>query len=331
MTLAEVAAATGAVIAPGGSPAKVVTGVAPLARATATEVAFLEKAAMRAVFDRSGAGAVFVPPGLAGSLDPARNLLVADDPRRAHAVLARLLHPESAPAAGLGPGAVVDPAARLGAGVAVGPGAVISAGAVVGAGSAIGACTFIGEGVTIGAGARIGPHVTLTHALVGERVTILPGARIGQPGFGFLPGPAGLVAVPQLGRVVIGDDVEIGANATIDRGTGEDTVIGAGTKIDNLVQIGHNCRVGRHCVLCGHVALAGSVTLGDQVMLGGKVGVADNIEIGDRAKVAASAGVVSDLPAGGVYMGAPAGPASEWRRILVGMRRFAKRGSALDH
>lgn len=325
MTLAEVAAATGAQLADGGAPDRVIQGVAPLALAGPDDVSFLARAAMREAFADARAGACFVSPALSVGLDPARNLLIVADPQAAHAHLARLMHPEPAPAAEVSPTAIVDPTAVLGAHVSLAPGVVIGPRAEIGAGSTIGAGTVIGAGVVIGPGARIASQVTISHALIGARVTILPGARIGQAGFGYLKGPKGLEPVPQLGRVIIGDDVDIGANTTIDRGAGDDTVIGNGTKIDNLVQIAHNCRIGAHCVIVSQVGLSGSVTLGDGVVLAGQVGIADHLSIGAGAQLAAKAGVMRDVPPGATQIGSPARDLRAFFRSVAALDRLARR------
>ena len=166
----------------------------------------------------------------------------------------------------------------------------------------------------------------VTHALLGNRVFVHPGARIGQDGFGFLPSPSGHRKIPQIGRVILQDDVEVGANSTIDRGSVRDTVIGEGTKIDNLVQIAHNVVVGRHCVLAGMVGISGSVTIGDFVGLGGGVGIAPHARIGDRVEVAAGSGVFRSIPAGERWAGYPAGPAAEWMRDYRALRRAGRGG-----
>ena len=173
---------------------------------------------------------------------------------------------------------------------------------------------IIGRGVAIGRRCKIGPHAVIGFAYLGDEVIIQPGVIIGASGFGFSSGPDGHRKIPQLGRVIVQDRVEIGANSTIDRGALGDTVIGEGTKIDNLVQIGHNSRIGRHCVIAGQVGISGSVVLGDFVAVGGKAGIADHVTIGDRARLAGLSGVAHDLEGARDYGGIPARPIREWHR-----------------
>jgi UDP-3-O-[3-hydroxymyristoyl] glucosamine N-acyltransferase len=178
--------------------------------------------------------------------------------------------------------------------------------------------------VRIGRESSIGANVTLANALVGNRVIIHPGCSIGQDGFGFLPGKDGHQKIVQVGRVIIQDNVEIGANTTIDRGSNRDTIIGEGTKIDNQVQIGHNTIIGRHCVIAGKTGISGTVTIGDYVSLGGGVGLRDNITIGDGAQIAAAAGVSRNVPAGQIWAGAPARPIDTWRLEMSAIRQLAR-------
>ncbi len=253
------------------------------------------------------------------------HLIVVADPLAAFAAAARLFYPDHEQVA-WSQQTAVDPTADIGSEVMLGPGVVVGPGAQIGAGSQIGAGTVIGRGVAIGRKAQIGSQVTISHAYIGDNVLILPGARIGQPGFGFVSGPRGHIKIPQLGRVIIQDGVEIGANVTIDRGALGDTVVGEGTKIDNLVQIGHNCRIGRHCVIVSQVGLSGSVELGDFVVLGGQVGVADHALIGDGARIAAKGGVPSGTyPGGQDYGGFPLRPIIQWRREVATLALLAKR------
>jgi UDP-3-O-[3-hydroxymyristoyl] glucosamine N-acyltransferase len=196
----------------------------------------------------------------------------------------------------------------------------------VGEGTKIGPNAVIGPGVMIGRHCMIGANVTITHSYLGDKVVVLPGAQIGQGGFGFASSASGHAKVPQLGRVILQDRVEVGACTTIDRGALGDTVIGEGTKIDNLVQIGHNCRIGRHCIIVGQVGMSGSCELGDFVVLGGQVGLADHVQIGDGARLAARSAVAPGYLAGGAdYGGAPAIPVKQWRRQMAAFALLGRR------
>jgi UDP-3-O-[3-hydroxymyristoyl] glucosamine N-acyltransferase len=254
------------------------------------------------------------------------------EPYRAFVTVARALFPAAQRpsslfgADGIAAGATVHPTARLEQGVVVDPGVVIGPGAEIGAGSVIAANAVIGPQVRIGRQCAIGAGASLMHALVGDRVIIHPGCRIGQDGFGFLPDRAGSIKIPQTRRVIIQDDVEIGANTTIDRGSTRDTVVGEGTKIDNLVQIGHNCSIGRHCFIVSQTGISGSVEVGDHVMLGGQVGIADHLTIGTGAKLGARSGVITDVPPGVQWGGFPARPFREWLKAEAIVGKMVRGG-----
>ncbi len=198
---------------------------------------------------------------------------------------------------------------------------MIGAGAEIGRGTVISANAVIGPGVTVGRDCHIGPGSSVRFALLGDRVTLLAGARIGEAGFGATAGDTGVIDIPQLGRVILQDGVTVGANSCIDRGAWDDTSVGENTKIDNLVQVGHNCRIGRNCVLAGRTGISGTVTIGDGAQLGGGVGVADHVNIGAGARLAGGTGVMRDIPAGETWAGFPARPIRRWMREIAWLTR----------
>jgi len=270
------------------------------------------------------AGAVIVRAELADRVPPGAVAIVTAEPYGAWARVAALFHPLPPASPGVHPSAVVAHDAVVDPSAEVGPLVVIGARAEIGQRCLIGPGAVIGEGVVIGADCRIGAHVSISHALLGQRVVIFPGARIGQDGFGFAMAEAGFVSVPQLGRVILEDDVEVGANTTIDRGSLHDTRIGAGSRLDNLVQIGHNVRLGRGCVIVALAGISGSTVLEDHVMVAGQAGLAGHIRIGRRARIGAQAGVMSDVQAGAEVVGSPAQPAREFFRYVAVLRRLAR-------
>jgi UDP-3-O-[3-hydroxymyristoyl] glucosamine N-acyltransferase len=253
-------------------------------------------------------------------------LLPAPSVNHAFAAAASLFYP-SASLAVWAQAMAIDPAARLGRDLVLGPGVVIGPFAEIGNRSKIGANSVIAPGVAIGQDCEIGSNVTISHAYLGDHVIVLPGARIGQPGFGFASSHDGHAKIPQLGRVIIQDAVEIGSGTAIDRGSLGDTVIGEGSKLDNLVQVGHNVHIGRHCILVSQVGVAGSAVIEDFAVLGGQVGVADHVHIGSGARLAARAAMVSgqNIPGGQDYGGVPAKPVREWLREIHALRGLARR------
>lgn len=321
LALEELATVSGAIPSSGRAEERLFTAVASLEAATPETVAFLGDRRYLADLAASRAGACLVGAEH-GSLVPAGCLaLVTSEPQAAYARVAARLH---TPRVHLAGSPAIHPEAEIETGVSIGCNAVVGAGARIGSGTTIGANTVIGPGVAIGRGCRIGPNATIGFALIGDHVTIYAGAVIGEPGFGIAEGRAGLVEVPQLGRVIIQDHASVGANTCIDRGALGDTVVGENTKIDNLVQIAHNAQIGRNCVLAGHVGISGSVEVGDGAMMGGRVGLVDHIKIGSGARIAALSGVMRDIPAGETWCGTPARPLMTFMRETAWLARNAQ-------
>ena len=327
--LAEVARWCGATLASEADAGRVIVDVAALDEAGPGDLTFLDNPKYLDAFKATRAAAALVAPRHAKEAPPGCAVLIVRDPYRAMAMVMAKLFPSAVKPgsvfneAGISPAAYVHPSARLEPGAVVEPGAVIGRGAEIGAGTVIGPHAVIGPGVRIGRDSAIGATTTVVAALIGDRVVIHPGAHIGQDGFGFALGPRGHLKVPQIGRVIIQDDVEIGAGVTIDRGANRDTVIGEGAKIDNLVQIGHNVVIGRHAVLVSQSGVSGSSVIGDYAALGGQAGIAGHLKIGPGAQVAAAAGVMTDIPAGERWAGAPAKPVREFFREVAAVKRLA--------
>ena len=307
-----------------GDGAISVTGVAPLDRATASEVTFLASARYAPLMAGSCAGVVLVAPELRAAAGGAPARVVVERPHEAMLKLLPLLYRPPHRAPGIHPTAVLGPGVVLGDGVTVGPYAVLGDGATVGAGAWVGALCSVGPGVTVGAGARLHDGVTLyAGAVVGRRVVLHSGVRVASDGFGYVFQGGAHQKIPHVGRAVIEDDVEVGANTTIDRGSIDDTVIGAGTKIDNLVHVGHNVRIGRLCLIMAQVGIAGSARIGDGCIVAGQAGLGGHLVVGDRARIGGQAGVFGDVPAGETWSGYPARPHREAMRAQGALFKLA--------
>jgi len=302
----------------------ILTGVAALQTAGSSDVSFLDNGRYQALLGKSLAGAIIVHPDFASKLPASAVAIVTLEPYAAWARVCALFHPEVPVQPGIHRSAVIEEGASIGPACEVGPNVVIGRDAVIGARSVIGPGSVIGRAVVIGTDCRIGAQVTLSHALIGSRVRIFPGARIGQDGFGFAATSDGFLSVAQLGRVIIEDDVEIGANTTIDRGSARDTVVGAGTRIDNLVQIGHNVVLGRQCIVVAQVGIAGSVTIGDFTSIGGQAAIAGHVTIGRAVQIGAQAGVISDVENGAVLLGSPAQPKRDFWRQIIALKKIER-------
>lgn len=323
-TLGYIASVTGAQIER-GSADLILHDVAALDSAGPGQLSFLDNIRYRDAFRASKAAASFVVPELANDAPDGMALLVTKAPYKANALAVQAFYPDIWPDPLVAKTASIHADARIGQGCIIEDNVVIAAGAEIGNGCWIEANTVIGRNVTIGPRCRIGSNVTLSHCQIGQNTRLYPGVRVGQDGFGFAIDPAGYIKVPQLGRVIIGDHVEIGANATIDRGASSDTVIGDGTWLDNLVHVAHNVRIGKGCAIAAQVGIAGSTIVDDYVFMGGQVGLAGHIKVGKGAKIAAQSGVMRDVPPGAEMMGYPALPMRVFMRQIATLNRMLKK------
>lgn len=307
-----------------GDPERLFKGLAALDQAEADELTFIDSPKLASALATTRAGAVLVRAALAARVPAGCLIITVANPQLAFARAATLFHPPAAPTAMRHPTAVIAADAEVAEDACIGAYAVIGARAVVGAGCSIGPHAVVGDGVVLGPRCVLHAHASISHALCGQGVVLHPGARVGQEGFGFLADEAGrFMTKPQLGRVILGDFAHVGANACIDRGTLDDTVIGPQTRIDNLVQVGHNTRTGVGCIMAGQVGISGSVTLEDRVVLGGQVGIADHVRVGRGARIAAQSGIMSDVPPGAELFGCPAQPIRAAMRDIATLRRLA--------
>ena len=320
--LADIADSLGARLVAGED--REISGVAPLALAAAGDLAYLEGRRHIEALRATRAGAVLLGEESVGIAPEGCAVLVTATPQLSFARAAAMFHPRPAPLPGIHPTACVAAGAILGDGCEVGPFAVIGAKAEIGPGCIIGAHAVVGAGCVLGAGSILRAHAAMEHCLAGAGVVLHQGARVGNEGFGFVTTATGEhVTVPQLGRVILGDGVEIGANSCVDRGAGGDTVLGPGTRLDNLVQIGHNVRTGRGCVIVAQVGIAGSAELGDFVVVAAQAGLAGHIKVGSKARIGAQSGVMNDVPPATDMVGSPAWPARETLRAFARLRQLA--------
>jgi UDP-3-O-[3-hydroxymyristoyl] glucosamine N-acyltransferase len=320
-SLADLAGRCGARLTPTANPDTVIVDIGVIETATASQIVYFSDPAYIVSLASSHCGACITTEQFAEKAPGA--VIVAADPKAAYAEIAAAFYPDVSERLSGSRNIAED--AEIDAEADIAPGVVVGSKAVIGARSRIGANAVIGAGVVIGNDCRIGPNTTLTHCMVGNGVIVHPGVQMGQDGFGFVPSKSGLRKVPQLGRVIVHDDVEIGANTTIDRGSAGDTVIGAGTKIDNLVQIGHNVEIGRSCIIVAQVGISGSCRIGDGAVIGGQVGFADHVTVGEGAQIAAKSGIMRDIGPGEVVMGYPARPIRQFWREVAALSRLTRR------
>ena len=303
-----------------GDAAAGVEGVRSLEKANGRDLAFVADAKAEKTAASSGAGVLLVR---SAERFPGRTVIEVADPSAALAAVLAFVFPRRAARPGVHPTAIVDPLARVSSGAEVGPYAVVGDGTEVGDGAVLEAHVVVGRRCRIGAGAWLHPHVVLyDDVAVGARAEVHSGAVLGADGFGYAPSPSGLRKIPQVGGVELGADVEIGANTCVDRAALEVTSVGEGTKVDDLVMVGHNCEVGRHVVLCGQVGLAGSTTVGDQAVLAGQVGSAGHLRIGRGVKAGGQTGITSDVPDGATIFGTPHLPHREAFRVNAELKRL---------
>lgn len=321
-TLGELAQLTGAEIGSGSASDYVIHDVGALDSAGKSQISFLDNVKYKDAFTVTGAGACIVSPEAVAIAPAGIHLLISKNPYKTYALVAQAFYQDTLPAARISSSARVHESVVMGKGCVIDDNAVIAEGVALSDGVWVGPNAVIGRNVIIGSHTRIGANAVVSHAHIGSNVRIYPGACIGQDGFGFAIDPAGHVKVPQLGRVIIHDSVEVGANTTIDRGSGPDTVIGQGTWIDNLVQIGHNVQIGRGCVIAGQAGISGSTVLEDFIVLAGQVGLAGHLHIGRGARIGAKSGILRDVPAGSALMGYPGLPIKQFYKQVAYLNRL---------
>ncbi len=326
--LGALAAEIGAEVSVGSDPDIELCDVGPLDYAKTGVLSFLDNQKYVTDFEASAAAACIVAAKFADRAPGGMALLISDEPYKAYARAAALFYPVPEPEPVISSTAIVAVTAQVGDGCRIDAGAVIGDSVNLGSRCHIGANAVIENAVTVGDCTIVGANASLSHCHVGARVLIHPGVSIGQRGFGFAIDPTGHIKVPQLGRVIVGDDVEIGANSTVDRGSGPDTIIGSGTMIDNLVQIGHNVQVGKGCIIIAQAGIAGSTVLEDFAIIAAQSGVAGHLRIGQGAQIGAQSGVMRDVEPGARMLGSPAVPARQFFRQLTAFEKFTKKKGA---
>lgn len=328
LVLSELAAKLGVSVRDGDDVQCEISSVAPIEAATIGSITFLDNPKYISALKETEAAAVICSKRYVEAVPKSVCALVADQPyktfaRAAAALFPKAMRPQPLVGEGVSQNAFLHPTATFEDNVTIEPGAVVGAGAMIGAGSYIGPNAVIGASVQIGRNTSISAGASVVHSVIGDDVIIHSGVRIGGDGFGFAMGAGGHLKVPQIGRVIVQDKVEIGSNSCVDRGSNRDTIIGQGSKIDNLVMIGHNVVIGSHCVIVGQTGIAGSAELGDYVVLGGQAAINGHIKIGSGCQIAGLSGVSGDVPPGSIWGGVPARPIKHWMRDVARLRREA--------
>lgn len=312
-------------LGPGASTDLAIMDTAALDAATESDISFLENRKYLMAFEASKAGACVIGKRDIDRAPASMNLLVSSNPYRSFALITRAYYPEQDIKSSRHPSSSISDTASVAHSAEIAAGVVIDDNAMIGENVRLGANVYVGPGVCIGDRTRIGASTSLEFCLIGEDCHLHSGVRIGTRGFGVAMDPRGHVELPQIGRVIVGNDVEIGGNTTVDRGMGPDTTIGDGTKIDNLVQIGHNVVIGKHCIIAAQSGIAGSTTLGDFVICAAKVGLIGHLTVGSGARIAGMSGVVKNVAPGETVAGIPAGPHREWLRKQAYLESVAKK------
>ncbi len=325
-TLAEILNISGATLESSGADQETLfSDVASLEEGKSAHISFFDNVKYKDPLKSTKAGACFISPDFIDLCPKGTLPLLTKTPYKAYALTAQIFYPYAKPAPSISAHAVIESTAKIGKNVTIDSGVIIKAHAIIGEDTWIESNAVIGGNVEIGARCRIGMNATISHTLMKDDVCIYTGARIGQDGFGFAVDLTGHVKVPQLGRVLIEDHCEIGANTTIDRGAGPDTIIGQGTWVDNLVQIAHNVQIGKGCIIVSQVGISGSTHIGDFSVIAGQVGIAGHLKIGSNVQIAAQSGVMKDVPEGQTYMGSPAKPIRENMKQIAYLNKITRK------
>jgi len=299
--------------------------ISSLDKAKSNHISFLDNTLYIEKFKKSKAGACFLRKQFLNITPKNMIPLVTENPYHAFAITAHIFYSSKNISQGIHPKSHIEGNAQYDKSVQIDPGAVISSDVEIDTNCKIGANTVILSGVKIGKNTLIGSNCSIGYSILGSNIKIHNGVKIGQDGFGFAENIKGYLKMPQLGRVIIEDNVEIGANTTIDRGTNPDTIIGRGSKLDNLVQIGHNVVIGKNCIIVSQTGISGSTVFGNNVIVGGQVGIAGHLKIGNNVKIAAKSGVMKNIENNGIVGGVPAIPIKNWHRQTIILKNLLKK------